>query len=271
MMIRYPIHISYGLSISSHYYGEGRRWQAHAHPHPSLYYVAHGSGRCVINNKTFQLITNTIVVLPGGMTHEFIDRAGKSMTVFVIYFDERQIRRNQEVLERLLTQPQITPLSAQRADYVRPLLRQMLQEQRNREDGFGLALQACFSILLLELHREWLAQKDRREPEDKSSIHRVQTALSYIARKLYESHSLPSAAKMADLSVRHFSSLCREVTGRSFTQYLHGVRLGKARELLQTTAMPVSAIAFEVGYEQPSTFYRQFKKQFGTAPLQYRS
>ena len=68
------------------------------------------------------------------------------------------------------------------------------------------------------------------------------------------------AARMARLSQRQFSSICRRLTGRSFIQHVNMVRTRKAVELLKNTDMSVTAIAFEVGYEELSTFYRAFKR-----------
>jgi AraC-like DNA-binding protein len=44
----------------------------------------------------------------------------------------------------------------------------------------------------------------------------------------------------------------------------------RARELLETTALPITEIAVQVGYDDPGYLARLFRKQFGMTPTAYR-
>ena len=59
------------------------------------------------------------------------------------------------------------------------------------------------------------------------------------------------------------------VNNKTIYEYLIGVRIEKAKEMLQTTDEPVKAIAIKVGYDV-SNLVKQFKKTTGMAPLQWR-
>jgi transcriptional regulator GlxA family with amidase domain len=54
-------------------------------------------------------------------------------------------------------------------------------------------------------------------------------------------------------------------------QYLAAWRLQLAAELLQTTQLGVSAVAFRVGYESEAAFNRAFKRAMGKPPAQWRT
>src|SRR4051812_13923594 len=56
-----------------------------------------------------------------------------------------------------------------------------------------------------------------------------------------------------------------------FRQSLARIRMHRAAELLADTAMPVRAIAAEVGYRQPSQFARAFGRTHGLTPARYRA
>lgn len=56
----------------------------------------------------------------------------------------------------------------------------------------------------------------------------------------------------------------------TFTQYLNGLRIGKARELLETTELRSFQIAEAVGYNDAHYFSYMFKKQTGVTPSEYR-
>ena len=59
----------------------------------------------------------------------------------------------------------------------------------------------------------------------------------------------------------------KDVTGTSPVQYLKTVRLHKARMLLVQESLGAAAAAERVGYESPSQFSREFKRFFGSSPM----
>jgi len=62
-------------------------------------------------------------------------------------------------------------------------------------------------------------------------------------------------------------------TGKTFTAEVSRVRLNRVRQMLSSktySAMPITDIAFQCGFESIATFYRTFNKQFGMTPSQMR-
>ena len=66
---------------------------------------------------------------------------------------------------------------------------------------------------------------------------------------------------------RKFAAL----TDTTVNQYLQNLRLAKARELLLTTGLNVSEVAYDTGFKNPSHFSRAFSKRYGYAPSQVRN
>ncbi|MNP60728.1 HTH-type transcriptional activator RhaS [compost metagenome] len=58
----------------------------------------------------------------------------------------------------------------------------------------------------------------------------------------------------------------KEVTGMSPIQYQKQLRLQEARRLLITEGMEAAEAAFQVGYESPSHFSREYARKFGLPP-----
>ena len=98
----------------------------------------------------------------------------------------------------------------------------------------------------------------------------MRKVLSSVADRFYEPHSLATVSQVADLSQRHFTSLCRKICGTSFNDYLSTLRINEAKRLLLETDMSILVVAFTVGFEELSTFYRVFKRISGTTPKQFR-
>ena len=104
-------------------------------------------------------------------------------------------------------------------------------------------------------------------PEDSSDPAR---ALSFAHRHYHESISVETLARQAAMSTSAFHRAFKRVTGESPLQYVKKLRLNKARTLLVHQDVAVSDAAFQVGYESPAQFSRDFRRYFGAPPSQAR-
>lgn len=96
-------------------------------------------------------------------------------------------------------------------------------------------------------------------------------AREYINRHYAESNlTLNSVAGYVNVSPSHFSTIFSQETGETFIEYLTNARIKKAMELLKTTSLKMTEIAFEVGYNEPHYFSQLFKKVTGKSPKNFR-
>lgn len=77
-------------------------------------------------------------------------------------------------------------------------------------------------------------------------------------------------ARLSGLPERSFKRRFARATGMSPLAYVHTLRLEESKQILETTDLPVDAVANEVGYEDASFFGRLFRRQVGLTPAQYR-
>ncbi len=81
---------------------------------------------------------------------------------------------------------------------------------------------------------------------------------------------LQDVAKAVNMSNSRFSTVFAQQSGRTFTEYLTGLRLNRAKELLRNTEMKSAEIAFDVGYNDAHYFSYLFRKNVGMTPSEYR-
>lgn len=108
--------------------------------------------------------------------------------------------------------------------------------------------------------------------QDLSQGHRdmlVREVLKYIEVQ-YKTAMLSRIAEELHQSVSGLSKMIKQETGCTFQELLMKKRFQKAARLLTETNLQVEEIAVNVGYENLSYFYRQFKKQYKMTPRQYR-
>lgn len=100
---------------------------------------------------------------------------------------------------------------------------------------------------------------------------RIGEALRYIEVNAAEELDLDTLAGVAIMSKYHFLRTFRHVVGMTPYQFLLNLRMRRTAVRLATSAAPVSAIAFECGFGDLSTFNARFRKIFGMSPTAFRS
>lgn len=85
-----------------------------------------------------------------------------------------------------------------------------------------------------------------------------------------EDFSVKKTASYVGMSGNYFISLYKEITGQGFWDYVTGLRIRKAMELLVTTDDTIGNIARSIGYKNEYHFSRKFKEITGDSPSQYR-
>ena len=83
--------------------------------------------------------------------------------------------------------------------------------------------------------------------------------------------SLNQVAREINISANYLSAVFSQEMGATFTEYVTGKRMDRARELLRTTDKRSGEIAFAVGYRDPHYFSFLFKKTQGCTPRDYRA
>ncbi len=78
-------------------------------------------------------------------------------------------------------------------------------------------------------------------------------------------------AEQLSLSANYLSDMLRVQTGQTTQQHIQNKLIEKAKELLSTTEMSVSEIAYQLGFEHPQSFHRLFKNRTSVSPLEFRA
>ncbi|GAA3751766.1 GlxA family transcriptional regulator [Streptomyces tremellae] len=93
---------------------------------------------------------------------------------------------------------------------------------------------------------------------------------AWALERLAEPLTLPVLARHAGLSQRTFIRRFGEETGTTPLRWLLGARLGRARELLETTDQPVDRVASDCGLGTATNLRLHFRRALDTTPTAYR-
>jgi transcriptional regulator GlxA family with amidase domain len=97
--------------------------------------------------------------------------------------------------------------------------------------------------------------------------YRISRAIDWLKQNFSKPVKIEELASKAGLSLSAFHNHFRATTAMSPLQYQKRMRLNEARRLMLTEHIDASRAAFQVGYESPSQFSREYSRQFGAPPM----
>lgn len=99
----------------------------------------------------------------------------------------------------------------------------------------------------------------------------LKPALDYIQKNYRYAITLNGMASLCNISPSYFSKLFKKSIEDNFSSYINKVRIKKAKELLETSDVPISNLALDLGFEDCGYFIKVFKKMEGATPAVYRN
>lgn len=183
---------------------------------------------------------------------------------------DRKIREFFLVKGQLLSDVSYLHLHADPAssEVIQKNLAVIFREMETEAAGYERAVQVC----ILRILNSFSASKE-------TDLHTFSKRLR--GDKLFQAVARYINSNIADISLDklcqefhyqsdYYSRLIKKNTGMTYSQYVHELKMDKARNLLMNTEMTVNEIMIFLGYDSPSCFYDSFRKKTGMTPQQYR-
>lgn len=98
----------------------------------------------------------------------------------------------------------------------------------------------------------------------------VQAAVRYIREHVHTGVTVADLLKVVPLNRRYLERKFKQYLGRTPLEEIHRTRLGRARELLAGTDLPMPKVADRSGFSSPERFSNVFHEQAGLTPTDYR-
>ena len=77
-------------------------------------------------------------------------------------------------------------------------------------------------------------------------------------------------SEQLNVSPTYLSDMLRSLTGQNTQQHIHAKLIEKAKQMLTTTSLSVSEVAYQLGFEYPQSFNKLFKNKTNISPLAFR-
>jgi transcriptional regulator GlxA family with amidase domain len=141
----------------------------------------------------------------------------------------------------------------------------LVEKYCNREIALKTARSLC-----VEMPRTWQNSFTHFELRANHDDEQIMAAEQYIRNHFAEELKFEAVACHVGMSSRNFARRFKIATGDTPLAYLHALRIGVAKRLLETTQVSVAEIGQRVGYLDPAFFRQLFQREAGAGPSEYR-
>lgn len=271
------------VSCTVHRAGRVPCWPAwsqpeHVHPWYVAYLCVAGGADYIVGGGPYRVDPGDLLLLPPHVPRSGRHDPSDPFQLYSVHFSARIY--GVVDLPAVYGLPVLQRPSPGAAAQMAELVRRMVEELAAGTLGCLLAANGYCAAFLALLVREAIgdapavaadggvaqAEGVRRTAE----VARLAPVFHLIERRYAQRLTLEELAASVHLHPAYFSAVFRRVNGVPPLQYVARYRLNRVRELLLSTDLPVSAIAADTGFRDPSYLDRVFHKQEGLSPSAYR-
>ncbi|WP_390580265.1 AraC family transcriptional regulator [Paenibacillus illinoisensis] len=249
-------------------------WTEHkSHPDYDLWFIQEGSVKMMIDGFEYTAVPGDVIFFYPDMP--YIASSSENVCRFIYIHFDFGIGEQQRILGGFQL-PGIVPgkLIQEETKLFTRAFRRLKQE--NGTSGNQLYLKASLLAVIakiLELHGQgayvgqFLNGKKPRKSE--GSLEVLQDVIQYVDANLHRPIRMNDLAAMAGISEKYFISYFKKTVGITPGQYISQIKMNRARDYLYEKKYTIQQIAGFLGYPDPFTFSKAFKKYYNVPPSKF--
>lgn len=247
-----------------------RDWHStmHMHPFTELFYVVSGEGLFLIEDKSFTVKQDDLVIVNANILHTESSKDSNPMEYIVLGIDGMSLKAL-EKNERLVSEKlySIQNYRGFRSDilyYFNTILEEAEQQKEHYES-------ICHNLLEIMIFNFLRTNSTKvRLTTDPAGAKELDYVKHYIDVNYASDLDLDSLAAATYMNKYYLSHMFKKNYGVSPINYLIEKRISVSKFLLETTNYSIGQIAQIVGFNSSSYFSQIFKKRTGITPSEYR-
>jgi AraC-like DNA-binding protein len=247
----------------------------HYHPEHEMVLVLSGRGKVIVSDVAASFMAGDLLLIGGNVPHLYVnDEGGAAMPkikVVVIQFKEKlfdsllqipEFYRTGKFLAQMRQGVKVTHL-----DGLEKHLTSLVHKRG--VDKFNTLVYILDSIVRRGRYQV-IAQAPGRESGSQLYSQRLRDVYAIVQKNYTRDITVDEVAAKVHLSKTSFCRFLKKEAGKTFTELLNEERIKYACALLRETPYTVTQVSYQCGFNNPSHFFRQFRKLKKVSPNIYK-
>ena len=240
--------------------------------------VTAGEVAVQIGTENFTAREGEFILVPRGLVLH-AEAVGGSASVRAIVFDSSLIEENMDNFDTEIfymfyvqSRNKITVFNSSHPIYETLVysMGECYDEYVARDVCYKLPIRANVYIMITALLRYYCGSKNELDRMIYHNVMRLRPVINYIDGHYGEKIYIETLSDMITVSPDYFTKMFKDSIGKTPVDYINGIRINHALELLSETDVPVNEIAEKIGFSNSNYFHKIFKQYMNTSPLSYR-
>lgn len=247
----------------------------HYHPEHEMVLVVSGRGKVIVSDVAASFVAGDLLLIGGNVPHLYVDDDAKlkrhKIKVVVIQFKEKLFDSLLQIPEFYRTGKFLAQMrQGVKVSHLNGLEKQLTSLVKKRGvDKFNTLLYILDSIVRKGRYQV-IAQAPDRDSGTQLYSQRLRDVYSIIQKNYTRDITVDEVAAQVHLSKTSFCRFLKKETGKTFTELLNEERIKYACALLRETTYTVTQVSYQSGFNNPSHFFRQFRKLKKVSPNIYK-
>lgn len=254
--------------------------QFHFHNAYEIALIIQGKGRRIVGDDVSQFQNGDLILLSPNLPHasysdeKYHVEKNSNIHALVIYFQPDWIAEHhlnsidfapfKDLLDRLERGIEITGKTSKN-------VKKNLLKLRNT-DGFKsyIILQNILCDIAYSEEYRYLASSRYSNKHNANDIKKINEVYKYVMQNFTEKILLEQVAAVAYMTPSAFCKYFKTKTNKTFTHFVNEIRIGYACELLRNENLDIAEVCFRCGFNNFTSFNKNFKLFAGNTPTEYR-
>lgn len=250
----------------------------HIHHKYEIYYEIEGTRRYFIEDAAYIVNAGSVVLIGDNQIHKTASVGDTPSSRIVLNFSAEYLGKIAEIFPEVdffsfLSEEHnhlLSNITVKQQNHIYSMLQQLLELQEQTSAEGEAVRKMLLATLLLELKDLCKQQQAQGGESGRVSNHIVEQIQTHIAEHYAEKLTLTGIASQFYISPYYLSRLFKKSINLSLIEYINGVRIKAAQNLIEKTNESISDISEKTGFLTTAHFRRVFKDATGLSPQQYR-
>lgn len=261
------------------YNNQAEGYANHYHDALEIIVCAENQYIVIANNQTYTLNVGDILIIPPFMLHELHSQPYGARFIYLIDVNMMECFQDYKMLDPILREPYLCTASSRPEVYqhIYDSLMQMANTYFSQQIFWETSIYSVLLDIFMTIGVNYFCKNSNKETDSSDSkqpenYEMFANLLNFIDAHYADNLTLEQAADYIGFSKYHFTRLFKQHTNTTFHNYLCHKRIQAAQSMLTADMnLPVTDIAFRIGFNNLTSFSRCFSKYTNCSPTEYRN